>query len=66
MAAHLPMEKDTIVRIYSMSKLITSTAVLMLMEEGRFNLDDPVERYVPALARPRVFVGRDRGRADPG
>lgn len=52
----LPMEKDSIVRIYSMSKLITSVAVLMLMEEGRFNLDDPVGRYIPELAHPRVFV----------
>jgi CubicO group peptidase (beta-lactamase class C family) len=56
LAAQLPMQKDSIVRIYSMSKLVTSVAVLMLMEEGRFNLDDPVSRYVPELAHPRVFV----------
>ncbi len=56
LTAKLPMEKDTIVRIYSMSKLVTSAAVLMLMEEGRFNLDDPVERFLPELAHRRVFV----------
>ena len=56
LTSRLPMEKDTIVRIYSMSKLITSVAVLMLMEEGRFNLDDPVSRYIPELSHPRVFV----------
>ncbi|MDM7915034.1 MAG: serine hydrolase domain-containing protein [Candidatus Eisenbacteria bacterium] len=55
--ARLPMEQDTIVRIYSMSKIVTSVAVLMLMEDGRLNLDDPVDRYLPALANPRVFVG---------
>ena len=56
-AAKLPMEKDTIVRIYSMSKIIVSVAALTLMEEGRYNLDDPVSLYLPELAHPRVLVG---------
>jgi CubicO group peptidase (beta-lactamase class C family) len=55
--AHLPMERDTIVRIYSMSKPITSVAVLMLFEEARFRLDDPVHRYIPELKTMQVFQG---------
>jgi CubicO group peptidase (beta-lactamase class C family) len=42
-----PMQFDTIFRIYSMTKPITSVAVLMLLEEGRFHLSDPVDRYLP-------------------
>ncbi len=51
-----PMTNDTIFRIYSMSKPITSLAVLMLYEEGRFFLDDPVARYLPELADLQVAV----------
>jgi CubicO group peptidase (beta-lactamase class C family) len=53
----LPMEKDTIVRIYSMSKIITSVAVMALHEEGRIKLDDPVAKYLPALKTMKVFSG---------
>jgi CubicO group peptidase (beta-lactamase class C family) len=52
-----PMERDTIVRIYSMSKIITTVAVMQLHEQGRLKLDDPVEKYLPALAKPKVFAG---------
>jgi CubicO group peptidase (beta-lactamase class C family) len=52
-----PMERNTIVRIYSMSKVITSVAVLMLHEEGRFKLDDPVANYIPELKNMKVFKG---------
>ncbi len=55
--AKLPMERDTICRIYSMTKPITSTAVMMLYEEGRFELSDPVEKYIPELKALRVFEG---------
>ncbi len=55
--AKKPMEKDTIVHIYSMSKVVTSVAVLLLLEEGRFTLKTPVETFIPELARRRVFVG---------
>jgi CubicO group peptidase (beta-lactamase class C family) len=51
-----PMEKDTIFRIYSMTKPITSVAVMMLCEEGRFQLDDPVSKYIPELEGLRVYV----------
>jgi CubicO group peptidase (beta-lactamase class C family) len=55
--AGLPMEADTIVRIYSMSKIVTSVAALILFEEGRFDLGDPVSRYLPELGTPQVMVG---------
>lgn len=51
----LPMEKDTICRIYSMSKIITSVGVLILLEEGKFNLDDPIEKYIPELKGMKVL-----------
>ncbi len=56
MATGDPMELDTIVRIYSMSKPVTSVALMMLYEEGAFQLDDPVEKYIPAFADQQVFV----------
>ncbi|MFD8902154.1 serine hydrolase domain-containing protein [Streptomyces ardesiacus] len=55
-AAGLPVTADTLWRIYSMTKPVTSVAVLMLVEEGRLALDDPVDRYLPAFAEPRVYV----------
>lgn len=53
----LPMERDTIVRVYSMSKIITCAATLVLMEDGKINLDDPVSRYLPELKGMRVWTG---------
>jgi CubicO group peptidase (beta-lactamase class C family) len=53
----LPMETDTIVRVYSMSKIVTSVAALMLHEEGRLKLDDPITKYLPGFDKPRVFKG---------
>lgn len=52
-----PMTRDTIFRIYSMSKIITTVAVLTLVEDGRLRLDDPIGTFLPALASPRVFTG---------
>jgi CubicO group peptidase (beta-lactamase class C family) len=57
LGAKLPMEKDTIVRVYSMSKVISTVAVMILQEEGRLKLDDQVGTYLPALAKMKVFVG---------
>jgi len=51
-----PLRKDDIFRIASQSKAITSLAVMMLWEEGRFGLDDPIERYIPEFANPRVLT----------
>ncbi|MEU0740418.1 serine hydrolase domain-containing protein [Streptomyces sp. NPDC006134] len=56
-AAALPVEAGTLWRIYSMTKPVTSVAALMLVEEGRLSLDDPVGRYVPSFAAPRVYTG---------
>jgi CubicO group peptidase (beta-lactamase class C family) len=50
-----PMRSDTLFRIASMTKPITSVAALMLMEEGRIALTDPISRWVPELADPRVL-----------
>jgi CubicO group peptidase (beta-lactamase class C family) len=55
--ASLPMEKDTLVRIYSMSKIVTSVAALALLEEARFKLDDPIGDYLPSLANRKVLTG---------
>lgn len=51
----VPMHRDDIFRIASQSKAITAMAVMMLWEEGRFQLDDPVSRYIPEFARPTVL-----------
>ena len=53
----LPMTRDTIVRVYSMSKIVTTVAVLILVEEGRLRLSDPIATFLPALKEPRVFTG---------
>jgi CubicO group peptidase (beta-lactamase class C family) len=51
-----PMTTDTLFRIASMSKAVTSVAVMMLVEEGRIRLDDPVSMFIPAFARTSVVV----------
>ncbi|MFD9093425.1 serine hydrolase domain-containing protein [Streptomyces collinus] len=56
-AAGLPVATDTLWRIYSMTKPVTAVAVLQLVEDGRLSLDDPVDRYLPAFAEPRVYEG---------
>lgn len=55
--AGLPIEPDTIFRIYSMSKPITSVAAMMLYEEGAFELKDPVSRWIPCFADLQVYKG---------
>ena len=54
--AGTPMAEDTIYRIYSMTKPITGVALMMLYEEGRFFLNDPVARYIPELANLEVAL----------
>lgn len=51
-----PMQHDTIFRIYSMTKPITSAALMMLYEHGLFQLDDPVHKFIPAWQQLRVYV----------
>lgn len=50
-----PMRSDTLFRIASMTKPITSVAAMMLVEEGRIALADPISRWIPELAHPRVL-----------
>lgn len=61
MARGRPLAEDTIFRIYSMTKPLTSVAIMMLYEEGRFQLDDPIARFLPAFADMRVYVAGSRG-----
>ena len=51
-----PVAEDTIFRLYSMTKPVTSVAAMMLHEEGHLRLDDPVERFIPGFADLRVHV----------
>ena len=59
-----PMRPDTIVRIYSMTKPLTSTAIMMLYEEGRFQLDDPISKFIPGFRNQRVYSGGSRGKIE--
>ncbi|MEM8645458.1 MAG: serine hydrolase domain-containing protein, partial [Pseudomonadota bacterium] len=52
----LPYELDTIVRIYSMTKPITSVAVMMLAERGHFHLDAPISRFLPEFSECRALI----------
>src|SRR3954451_10145657 len=49
-----PMTDDTIFRLYSMTKPITSVAAMMLIDQGRLGLDDPVSKYIPSFANAKV------------
>jgi CubicO group peptidase (beta-lactamase class C family) len=53
--AQIPLRVDHIFRVFSNTKLITSCAALLLFEEGRFQLDDPIEQFIPQLANRRVL-----------
>src|SRR6266704_410310 len=55
-ATKTPMPKDAIFRIYSMSKPITSVAAMILVEQGKLFLSDPVQKYIPAFAEMKVAV----------
>ena len=50
------MTDDTIFRLYSMTKPITSVAAMMLIDEGKLKLDDPVAKYIPSFAKAKVGV----------
>lgn len=52
-----PLTKDTIFRIYSQTKPVTGVAMMILYEEGKWKLDDPVSKYIPEFASLRVFKG---------
>ena len=59
-----PLADNALFRIYSMTKIITSVAVLMLLEEGRFMLDWPVSTFIPRFAGMKVAAIDDRGNAE--
>ena len=54
-----PWREDAIVRIYSMTKPITSVALMMLVEEGKLGLDDAVQTYIPSWKNLRVYASGD-------
>ncbi len=56
-ARNRPATPETLYRLYSMNKALVSTAALMLYEEGHFQLDDPITRFLPAFADQRVWSG---------
>lgn len=58
--AKVPMTNDTIFRIASMTKPIVSVAAMMLVEEGKLTLADPVSRYIPAFANTKVAVEKKK------
>jgi CubicO group peptidase (beta-lactamase class C family) len=59
-AGQKPMQKDTIVRIYSMTKPITGLAMMMLYEEGKWKPSDPISRYIPEFRDLKVYSGLDK------
>ena len=61
-----PMKRDTIFRLASMTKPITSAAVMMLAEEGCFQITDPVSRYIPEFKNPKVIVANFPGSSRAG
>ena len=59
-----PMQPGTIFRMYSMTKPVVSVALMMLYEEGRFRLEEPVETFIPALAERQVLIGGTAARPE--
>jgi methyl acetate hydrolase len=60
-AKNVPMAKDTIFRIASMTKAVTSMGVMQLVEQGKVGLDDDVSKFIPSLKDPQVFSRVDAG-----
>ena len=59
-ALEKPMQRNTIVQIYSMTKPITGTALMTLFEQGKFKLDDPLSKYIPEFENMTVYAGVDK------
>jgi len=57
--AKIPMDRNTIVRIFSMTKPVTGVALMTLYEKGAFQLDDPLSKYAPEFANMKVYKGVD-------
>jgi CubicO group peptidase (beta-lactamase class C family) len=63
-ATRLPMTDDTIFRLYSMSKPITSVAAMMLVDAGKLKLDDPLAKYIPSFGKAKVGVEKKNDSGD--
>jgi len=63
-ATKLPMTDDTIFRLFSMTKPITSVAAMMLVDKGKLRLDDPVAKYIPSFSAAKVGVERKAANGD--
>jgi CubicO group peptidase (beta-lactamase class C family) len=63
--AEMAVDSNTVFRIASMTKPITSAAIMMLMERGLFLLDDPIEKYLPEFKNMRVLTGKHDDQGDP-
>ena len=61
LAAHKPMQRDSLFRLASMTKIVTAVAVLTLYEDGRFKLDDPIAQFLPEFGNMQVCVGESPG-----
>ena len=59
-----PMTRDAIFRLYSMSKPVTSVATMMLVDDGKISLDDPLSKFIPAFAKTRVAVEKQEEGGD--
>jgi CubicO group peptidase (beta-lactamase class C family) len=59
LAKQTPMTADTIFRIYSMTKPVTGVAMMMLFEDGKWQMDDPVTKFIPEFKNLRVMTGTD-------
>lgn len=64
-AAGIAMREDSIFRIYSMTKPLVSTAAMMLLEEGRLSLDEPISKYIPEFAEMQVGIDGVDGGGNP-
>src|SRR5262249_23366007 len=63
-ASKRPLTTDALFRIASMTKAVTSTALMQLVEQGRIGLDDPVAKHLPELANPKVVESFDAATGD--
>jgi len=62
MENRVPLRKDSLFRIYSMTKPITGVALMILIEDGKLRLEDPVEKYIPGFARTQVYKEMKEGK----
>ena len=59
LASGAPMTTDTIFRVFSMTKVVTGVAMMILYEQGKWNPQDPISKYIPEFAHLKVFKGVD-------